>query len=186
MNHMKPIISLFLILALSSVSNAKRRHVDFAENLTVSAPQDGEVCFSPDEPCGAKLTTFITTAQTSLDIAIYDINLDSFVHEILIQSKKMPVRLVVDRRQSKGPHSAVKLLLRAGIPLRYGHQRGIMHNKFVLIDHKRLETGSFNHTHHASQANSENQIYLSDPFIVKRYQDRFEKLWREADASFAE
>ncbi|MGZ3699798.1 MAG: phospholipase D-like domain-containing protein, partial [Bdellovibrionota bacterium] len=96
-------------------------------------------------------------------------------------AKQIPVRIVVDRRQAKGSHSGVKTLLQGGIELKYGHQRGIMHNKFVIVDGRALETGSFNHTHHAATANNENQIYLFKSAIVSRYRKRFEKLWAEGD-----
>jgi phosphatidylserine/phosphatidylglycerophosphate/cardiolipin synthase-like enzyme len=153
----------------------------FIDNALVRAPQDQEVCFSPDEPCDVKLLKFVHSAQRSIDVAIYDINLDALVHELLTQSKRVPVRFVVDRKQAKGSHSLVPLLIKAGAQVRYGHQRGIMHNKFVVVDGKMIETGSFNHTNHASRANNENQVYLANPAIVSRYQRRFEAIWAEAD-----
>lgn len=150
------------------------------ESALVKAPEDNEVCFAPDEPCAVKLAKFIASAKTSLDIAIYDINEDQIVHAILVQAKKIPVRLVVDRRQAKGRHSAVGLLQKAGVSLRFGHQRGIFHNKFAIVDGKRIETGSFNYTFHASTANQENQVYLGTATIVERYKIRFHRMWRDA------
>jgi phosphatidylserine/phosphatidylglycerophosphate/cardiolipin synthase-like enzyme len=146
----------------------------------VPAPLDNETCFSPDEPCSAKLKTFIASAQTSLDIAIYDINEEEIVHAILVQSKKIPVRVIVDRRQSKGSHSSVALLQKAGVQVRYGYQRGIMHNKFTIVDGSRVEVGSYNYTSHATVANQENQVYLGVPSIVERYKVRFEQMWAAA------
>lgn len=146
----------------------------------VTAPKDGEVCFSPDEPCDIKLLKFLESAQKSIDIAIYDINLDSLAHQILVLSKKIPVRVVVDKRQTKERNSVVPMLLKAGANVRYGHQRGIMHNKFVIVDGRMIETGSFNYTNHAARANNENQVYLATPTIVTRYQKRFEEIWADA------
>ena len=139
-----------------------------------------EVCFSPDEGCAEQLSKFIDSAQKSVDIAIYDLNEEQIVHQLLIQSKKILIRVVVDRRQSKGSHSAVPLLLKAGVKLKFGHQRGIMHNKFTIVDGVRVETGSFNYTHHAATANQENQIYFSAPEAVEKYKARFEKIWNAA------
>jgi phosphatidylserine/phosphatidylglycerophosphate/cardiolipin synthase-like enzyme len=40
------------------------------------------------------------------------------------------------------------------VNLRFGHtSEGIMHNKFVIVDGKMIEIGSFNYTNHASKAN---------------------------------
>ena len=148
--------------------------------LTMPPPHADEVCFSPAEPCDVKLIKFIATAAKSLDVAIYDINLDQLVHGLAVKSKQIKVRIVVDRRQAKGVYSLVGLLERAGVAVRYGHQRGIMHNKFVVRDGSMIETGSFNYTNHASEANNENQVYLATPMVVKRYQRRFDQIWAEA------
>ncbi len=158
-------------------SLASKRQIDI---VTVKTPVDGETCFSPDEPCDLKLIKFIDSSEKSLDIAIYDITLDQLVHTLLVKSKKIPVRIIVDRKQSKGAHSLVSTLIRAGANVRYGHQRGIMHNKFTIVDEKMIETGSFNYSNHATQSNNENQIYLSSSTVVERYRSRFEKLWADA------
>lgn len=178
-----------LILSITFFScfaqaNHNHRHVapkEVFDESAVKAPVENEVCFSPDEHCDVKLYKLIQTAEKSIDIAIYDINIDKLVHEVLVASKKIPVRIVVDKRQSKGDHSLVPLLIKAGAKVRYGKQRGIMHDKFTIIDGKVVETGSFNYTNHASVANQENQVYLTTPIIVDRYKVRFEKIWNEAN-----
>ncbi|MGZ3686662.1 MAG: phospholipase D-like domain-containing protein [Bdellovibrionota bacterium] len=136
-----------------------------------------EVCFSPDEPCGEKITAFVAGAKSSIDLAIYDVNLGPLTDKLIALAKSIPVRVIVDLRQSKGSHSLVSKLIQAKVNVKYGHQRGIMHNKFVIVDGKAMETGSFNYTNHASLANNENQIYLSDPVVVDRYRSRFERIW---------
>lgn len=150
----------------------------------VKPPVADETCFTPDEPCDIKLILFIQSAKVSLDIAIFDVNLDKVVHEILVKSKKIPVRILVDRREAKGNHSLVPLLLKAGANVRYGHQRGIMHNKYMIVDGKMIETGSFNYTNGAAFKNNENQVYLATPSIVERYKTRFDKIWSEGTAIY--
>jgi phosphatidylserine/phosphatidylglycerophosphate/cardiolipin synthase-like enzyme len=197
---MKPTVFLLLFnlaIGLSSTppsAQARSRHhkksavqellSDAAHHFNealVAAPVDQETCFSPDEPCAIKLKKFIASAQKSVDIAIYDINEESIVHELLVQAKKIPVRILVDRRQAKGRSSKVPLLIKAGARVRYGKQRGIMHNKFAVVDGKMVELGSFNYTNHASHANNENQIYLASPKVVDRFERRFEKMWNKGD-----
>jgi phosphatidylserine/phosphatidylglycerophosphate/cardiolipin synthase-like enzyme len=175
-------------LALSSFSEAKKKRESLLDKLgnrvdqaMVKPPQNLEVCFSPVEPCDTKLVKFIDTATASIDVAVFDITLDQVAHHLLVASKKIPVRVVADRRQGKGQHSLVKTLVKGGVPVRFGRQRGVMHNKFTLIDGKAVETGSFNYTNNASENNNENQIYLFDPQVVERYKKRFEEIWAEAD-----
>jgi phosphatidylserine/phosphatidylglycerophosphate/cardiolipin synthase-like enzyme len=164
-----------------------RRHKDtlnsFPDDSLAAAqtalPKDLEVCFSPDERCDLKLIRFVDSATTSLEIAIFDINLGTLVNHIIAQSKKIPVRMVVDRKQSKTGRSAVPKLLEAGVKLRFGSQRGIMHNKFVIVDRKMMETGSFNQTHGAAFSNNENQIYLANPKVLEAYGKRFDLIWNQ-------
>jgi phosphatidylserine/phosphatidylglycerophosphate/cardiolipin synthase-like enzyme len=177
---------LFLICCLTtSFANAKHSKPKneikrTIQEYLVKAPVDNEVCFSPDELCDIKLEKFVQSAEKSLDIAIFDVTLDKFVHEVLVATKKMPVRIIVDKRQAHGENSLVPTLIKAGAEVRYGHQRGIMHNKFTIVDNKRVETGSFNYTNNASFNNHENQIYLSNPSIVARYREEFDKMWANA------
>lgn len=175
---------VFVILIGTATGKTKKNKIaqlakQAVDEVLVQSPQDNEVCFSPDERCDLKLKKFIESAKTTLDISVFDINEDQVVHSILVQAQKIPVRVLVDTRQSKGQYSSVGLLKKAGVKVKYGRQRGIMHNKFTLVDGTRIQTGSFNYTRHASIANQENQVYLSTPSIVERYKLRFEKMWSE-------
>jgi phosphatidylserine/phosphatidylglycerophosphate/cardiolipin synthase-like enzyme len=188
---MKLLACILLLVVFAAPESSFARHkkqpslmsaaAEEVEDSLTPAPVNEEVCFSPVEKCDVKLVKFVKSAQKSLEIAIYDINLDQLVHQILLQARKIPVRVVVDKKQAKGNHSLVPLLISAGVNIRYGHQRGIMHNKFVIVDGSMVETGSFNHTNHATGANNENQVYLSSPKIVDRFKIRFEQIWEEGD-----
>jgi len=175
------LILVWLFSALTFAGVPKYGAVSTTENASgapaVKTPVDGETCFSPDEPCDVKLSKFIQSAKKSIDVAIYDINLDTVVHALLVASKKIRVRILVDRRQAKGQRSLVPLILKAGGNVRYGRQRGIQHNKFTDVDGKMVQTGSFNYTNGAAFKNSENQIYIATPGVVKRYRILFDKLW---------
>ncbi len=152
---------------------------DTVDEARIKPPVDKEVCFSPDDRCDLKLVKFIDSASKSIDVAVFDINLDQLVHHLLVQARKIRVRVLVDRRQAHGRHSLVSTLVRGGVPVRYGKQRGVMHHKFTVVDGKRLETGSFNYTNHAYRANQENQLYLDDPRMVESYVKAFEKAWAQ-------
>jgi phosphatidylserine/phosphatidylglycerophosphate/cardiolipin synthase-like enzyme len=187
----KTVLLLIASLVVSTSAFSKRRKsfpkkhtkakVEEIDLSTIEAPKDGEVCFSPDEPCAAKLIKFIQTATKSIDVAIYDINIEGLVSALLEKTKAgVKVRVVCDKKQSQGDHSLVDSMVDAGINLKFGHQNGIFHDKFTIIDDKIIETGSFNYTNHAFTANQENQVYLSNEAIVKRYTERFSKIWTNA------
>ena len=140
---------------------------------------DQEVCFSPFGRCDEKLTAYILSATRSIDVAIYDLTLKAVAMALSVQSKKIPVRIIVDHNQSKNKSSLVSSLIRDGISVRYGKQSGIFHNKFTVVDSKLLETGSFDYTGRASERNNENQVYLTSPIVVEQYVKHFEELWKQ-------
>src|SRR4051812_20905262 len=95
------LLLLLSLLVLNSADARTRRQgplermVKVASEALVAAPVDGEICFSPDEPCDVKLWKFLQTAQKSVDVAVFDITHPKIVHEILVASKRIPVRVVV-------------------------------------------------------------------------------------------
>jgi phosphatidylserine/phosphatidylglycerophosphate/cardiolipin synthase-like enzyme len=137
-----------------------------------------ESCFSPGEACDKKIIQFIRTAQKSLDIAVF-----SFTHAGIARAiedahaRGVRVRMVVDREQSQNDGSLVDEMQAAGVPLKFGSQKGLMHNKFTILDKQALETGSYNYSYAATSYNAENQLYLKDTNIIDRFQKDFEKLW---------
>lgn len=167
-------------LTASASRRATIEAIKAVGRATVQVPVADDVCFSPDELCDARLAKFIESAKASVDVAVYDFNLDQVAHQLLVQARKIPVRILVDRRQSKGAKSLVPMLIKAGAKVRFGRQRGIMHHKFVIVDGKLLETGSFNFTHGAANLNQENQVYLATPKIIDRFKKRFDESWGEA------
>lgn len=166
---MKKFLCLFL-LALSA-------HAEVSFNTLYN---QSPVCFSPDETCDEKLAAFYDLAEKSIDVAVYDINRPRLVDALVKRSHEVAVRVVCDERQSKGSHSAVARLAASGVQIRFGRQKGIMHNKFSVIDNAVLETGSFNYTNHATIANQENQLYSIDPKIVQSYAIKFSQMWERA------
>lgn len=185
--RMRLALALLLFLLGTPEALAKKKPPTLAQMAVarvtesfVTAPIDQEVCFSPEGNCDVKLWKFIQSAKVSLDVAVFDITHDKIAHEIMVASKRIPVRVITDRRQSKGQYSVVSTMIKAGVDVRIGKQRGIMHNKFCLVDGKMVQTGSFNYTDGASTKNNENQIYLSNPGVVAQYRSRFDALWAEA------
>ncbi len=155
----------------------RKKAADKIEDANTPAPKDNEACFSPDQNCDEKLKKFILSAKESIDIAIFEINDPKIIDAIIDQAFKVKVRLVVYRKLSRTSPEAIEKFKKNKMFVRVGKQKGIMHNKFTIVDGKRLETGSFNYTNGAANSNQENQIYLSTPGIVEQYKDRFQKMW---------
>jgi phosphatidylserine/phosphatidylglycerophosphate/cardiolipin synthase-like enzyme len=57
-----------------------------------------------------------------------------------------------------------------------GEKDSKMHDKFTVIDRKRVLTGSFNYTTSASTRNYENLVLIELPVIARQYVEEFEKI----------
>jgi phosphatidylserine/phosphatidylglycerophosphate/cardiolipin synthase-like enzyme len=145
---------------------------------TNSGSRNLDTCFSPAGNCDQKLVALVESARHTLDMAIYSITLPDLEKAIeSAKSHNVQIRLVVDRVQAKGASSLVGALEKAGIPIKIGNVKGIMHDKYTIVDGSMIETGSFNYSANATDDNAENQIYMSDPTVIENYTANFNALW---------
>lgn len=160
-------MKIFLLVSLFYANSL------FAENV-----KNLETCYSPEGKCEQKLISVLNSSQKTLDIAIYSIDHTGIASAIIsAKSRGVTIRMIVDKGQSKKKHSQVQALLKSKIPLKYGNVKGIMHNKYTIVDGAILETGSFNYKNNSSNDNAENQIYITDKSVIKSYTENFDKLW---------
>jgi phosphatidylserine/phosphatidylglycerophosphate/cardiolipin synthase-like enzyme len=88
------------------------------------------------------------------------------------------VRIVLDKSQETQDYSKSRYLIKRGFEVKYYTGQGLMHNKFAIIDNEVLITGSFNWTPTADRKNEENLLIMTDRWLIKKYAERFEYLWK--------
>ncbi|WP_265102044.1 phospholipase D-like domain-containing protein [Klebsiella pneumoniae] len=90
------------------------------------------------------------------------------------------VRVVADEKANSDRYTAVTYLINQGVPVHLNGRYAIMHNKFMVIDGKNVQTGSFNYTASAVSRNAENVLLIEDaPQLAETYQREFNRLWDE-------
>jgi phosphatidylserine/phosphatidylglycerophosphate/cardiolipin synthase-like enzyme len=106
------------------------------------------------------------------------------VAKALLNAKKrgVDVRIVVDENgnKSKASLAALNLMVNASIPTRTISRYAIHHDKYMVIDKRTVQTGSFNYSKAASTSNSENVLVVwNNPDLalsyLKHWQDRFDQ-----------
>lgn len=147
------------------------RYDDTATVRTADSP-DIPVYFAPGFRITEGLCQFINSAQSSLEVCIYDLDLPE-VAEALINAKKrgVTVDLVIDTDNRK--LIAVERLAKAGIRIVTDKRATIMHHKFVIADARRVWTGSFNFTENGEGKNDNNALILESPEIAACYLHKF-------------
>lgn len=127
-----------------------------------------------------KLSALINQAQSSVDMAIYQLDLGN-VTQAMINAKKrgLTVRVVTgtDIIQDPNENPSFKEMQKVGIPVVAGNPNAIMHDKFVVVDKKTLWSGSWNFTENDTYRYNNNGIELYSPELAKNYTVTFEKMF---------
>ncbi len=139
----------------------------------------------PDEPA-ARVDTIqqglirvINQAQASLDIAIYELDLDDLGDAILAaRDRGVKVRLVTDSDTLAEDETLIRLK-KARVPIVPDERNAIMHNKFVVVDGQSVWTGSWNFTINDTFRNNNNAIYIRSPQLAQVYAAEFEEMFSQ-------
>ena len=102
-------------------------------------------------------------AQNSIRLAGYSFTSPDVVSALVAANKRgVDVRVLVDDRGNRSATStaALRLLVASGIPTRTISTYAIHHDKYIVVDAVHTQTGSFNYSRAAAQANSENVIVV--------------------------
>jgi phospholipase D len=164
-------LPLLLVLAISlSLS------IGFAKAQTVTVVS---VCFSPGGNCGTTVAYWISRANSTIHIEIYDFTLNQ-ISDALVNASRVNPRLNIeivwdDSMATTGKGSQYKTLLAAGISIHLDSRSGVMHDKVAIIDDHIVLTGSFNWSNDANKVNRENLIVIDSVALAARYEVDFQQ-----------
>lgn len=141
--------------------------------------QNASVGFSPNSGAFDVILNAINEAQSSINLAAFVITSDDIFNALVdAHQRGVNVRVVVDAKSANGNGSDIQSLLDANIPVVLNNEFKIMHNKYIIIDNKSVQTGSFNYSNNADKRNAENALFIENqPEIAKLYSDNFERLF---------
>ncbi len=128
----------------------------------------------------ATLTGVINNARTSVDVAIYQLDLPNVTQALSDASRRgAAVRVVTDIEifEDSTENASLLQLQAAGIPVVAGNPNAIMHNKFVVVDRAAVWTGSYNLTVNDTYRYNNNAILIQSPELARNYTATFEKMF---------
>lgn len=142
---------------------------------------------------GDKIIEVMRTAQSSVLIDVAHFNSRSICDALIALKQQKPslkVEVLVDLGEYADGKSRCKDLERAGIPVRYKtyslvflHPRSqLMHHKTLIVDERRVVTGSFNWSDTAENGNYENTMVIDGSVTQNRacvaaFVAEHKKLW---------
>ncbi len=176
----------------SSPSNASAepignaaQNIQVKQDQRVATPSESPVTalFSPKGGIEQQILTSIGGAVATIEMAAYAFTNENIANALLDAiNRGVKVALVMDRSETKGPQASLHdELEKAGTAIRLiSPPGGIMHDKFIVVDGKNVEWGSYNYTGRAEDANYENATFLSDGNLAQKYHSDFVSIYNEA------
>ncbi|MCB0020334.1 MAG: SH3 domain-containing protein, partial [Anaerolineales bacterium] len=131
----------------------------------------------------ALLIARIEDAQTSIDVAAFEFDLDRVADALLAAHRRgVTVRWVTDDEygldhDSEPGHGQFGRLAAAGIPVHSDAGTALMHNKFWIFDNQTVWTGSTNITLNGTQRNNNNVLIFESAAVAEIYTREFEEMW---------
>lgn len=122
------------------------------------------------------LAAAINGAQSSVDIAIHQLNLWS-IRDALLEAHRRGVAVRIVAESDSLDFEELRQLRDAGIPFLGDRMEGLMHDKFVIIDRQEVWTGSVNFTTTDLYENDNNLLRIRDPQIVENYTAEFDEMF---------
>lgn len=152
--------------------------------------------FHPFDPTLNEIANYILTAEESIDMALYNIDisksnpviqaLSSDDVQDKIKNKSLNVRIIFEGYSSKEKKaSKMQALEDLGVDARYLGMSRKMHHKFATIDSTTdkpvLITGSANWSLSSRRNYNENILYFEQkPGITRAFQNQFDLLWSKS------
>lgn len=118
----------------------------------------------------------ILTAQTQVDVAVYDLDAAPIVDALIdLEKRGIPVRVVTDTDNAS--LSSINRLRRNGISVVEDKRSGLMHDKFVVIDGRILYTGSLNLTTNGIYCNNNNLVRIESSRLAENYSAEMDEMY---------
>jgi len=139
--------------------------------------------FSPKGGIEQRILTGIGAAAETIEMAAYAFTNENIGVALIDAIKRgVKVSLVMDRSETKGPQASLHdELEKAGSAIRLiSPHGGIMHDKFIIVDGKNVEWGSYNYTGRAEDTNFENATFLSNDNLAQKYHSDFVSIYNQA------
>lgn len=127
-----------------------------------------------DEIIGADMER----AEESVDIAAYDFDAPPMINALVdLNDRGVVVRVVTDT--DNADQASIEKLRDNGITVIEDERSALMHNKFVIIDHRYVWMGAMNFTTNDVYCNNNNTIRIDSTELAENYTTEFNEMFEE-------
>lgn len=119
---------------------------------------------------------------STLDLAAYEFTSKPIAEAVrAAHLRGATVRVLIDQERLAGKYNAGTYLANNQVLVKASNSRyKIFHHKFVIVDGRTIQTGSYNYTTAAAKSNAENVLVMWEANeVAAAYTKEFERLWTE-------
>ncbi|HVF26365.1 MAG TPA: phospholipase D-like domain-containing protein [Anaerolineales bacterium] len=129
----------------------------------------------------AFVSAAIVAARESVDVSLRNLNLDSITQALIVISRRgVPVRVITETDSLTGrSESTFQVLKDAGITVIDDQQPGLMNNRFIVIDHKEVWTGSLSYDLAGVFREYNSLIRILSPEVAADYTQEFNEMFEK-------
>ncbi|HBW22363.1 MAG: hypothetical protein A2X28_10330 [Elusimicrobia bacterium GWA2_56_46] len=166
------------VVAASPVPKAGPLPADPEPSVNFNGTLLPKYIFSPRGGTEAAIAKAIDSALSSVDVAMFTLTSKPIMNAVFrAVSRGLTVRLTL-YAGSKFPFYQEAVGRKMAVKFLEGRvEKGLMHNKFAVLDGRLLINGSFNWSDTAERLNTENTIFTVAPEYVGPYLLEYEKLF---------
>jgi len=142
------------------------------------------VYFCPEDECAEKVYNILLDAENSIKFMTFSFTRNDFKDLLIEKSRNLPVSGIFEKTRINQQYNIYKKLNQSKaeepelqLNLKLDENKYNFHHKIFIIDDEVVVTGSFNPTKSADMYNDENVIILTDPVLVSKYVEEFNRLF---------
>ncbi len=141
------------------------------------------IYFSPEDLPFEALMTVLSSAREEVLIGIYAFSDYRIAHFLKVLSAHgVDIFVFADRDWNQGSPYSQSVEVDRYTLLRYDLlDKGLMHQKFIVVDRSVVLFGTYNFTASAETKNDEFLIVSRETDVVDRYRERFFELWKASE-----
>jgi phosphatidylserine/phosphatidylglycerophosphate/cardiolipin synthase-like enzyme len=131
--------------------------------------------FSPDGGCTEAVVSALNGAKATVLVQAYSFT-SAPIAKALVDAKRrgIDVSVILDKSQKGAHYSSADFLVHSSVPVWIDDKHAIAHNKIMIIDGRKVITGSFNFTKAAEEKNAENLLVIKNPRLAKEFTQNWE------------
>lgn len=175
---------LLVIMVLVFIENTWAN--DSQSSSDWHGPVSYQVCFTPGDDCVKRLSHFIAQAKHSIYVQAYIFTSHDLANALIdAKNRGVDVKMILDQSDLDPHFDSSQRVLKwfkheAHMPMWVDQRDGLAHNKVMVIDHRIVETGSFNYTYSAQKYNAENMIFIKSRQLANQYIKNWHKLQKKS------